>query len=125
MTSHIVISREELYDQLHRAFDAGWSKGSPSSSVENLVEKLDTRFVDWVNSRTVRVAHTFPSGWLPIDQAPKDGTFVVLAHKNEDYWHREECCWNTDVKEWVTAYYQPYNRCGQEPTHFLPLIQPE
>lgn len=103
MTSHIVISREELKQLL-------------------LSAHLDDTATQ--HSWEVRV-DALPSGWLPIDQAPKDGTFVIVAAEDEYGWIREECCWNVYVEEWVTAHYQPYNRCGHEPTHFLPLIQPE
>jgi hypothetical protein len=100
MTTHIVISRSDLFAALNGAYCAG-CEGQPYSNPANEA----------------------PSGWLHIDQAPKDGTWVLVACKNPD-----GKGWITEICNCYSLLWHDANRArfgGKHPTHFLPLVTPE
>jgi len=98
MNTHIVISREELSKSLTHASKAeAWSDSTPS----------------------------FPSGWLPIEQAPKDGTLMMVSYVGRrGKLHIEKCRWAGHY--WTTGVFgNRFANALVEPTHFGPLVKPE
>ena len=68
--------------------------------------------------------------WLPIESAPKDGTWVLLTGEGGDYHASYGECWmsigrfdpggyNDKWRDQWDDYYGPY-----EPTHWQPLPEP-
>jgi hypothetical protein len=59
------------------------------------------------------------SEWKPIETAPKDGTWVLLARGGIT--GRIACLWDKDYAGWMNV------RAGYEfraPTHWMPLPEP-
>jgi hypothetical protein len=102
MTTHIVISRSDLFAALNGAYCAG-CEGQPYSNPANAA----------------------PSGWLPIADAPKDGTWVHGAFPKRGQ-ASEKFPWTIITVRFVDG--QWFNQREDEsgtPTHFLPLVTPE
>lgn len=59
------------------------------------------------------------SGWLPIESAPKDGTYVMLWWP---YWsdHAMDGCWD-DRGYWIGCRSLAERADGPQPTHWMPL----
>jgi hypothetical protein len=98
MNKHIAISQEELGKLPTHASNAeAWSDPAP----------------------------LFLSGWLPIEQAPKDGTLMMVSCvRRGGKLHVQKCKWAGHY--WTTGVFG--NRFADgivEPTHFFPLVQPE
>ena len=112
MSEYIVISREYLVDGLFNAFKlghdtarAGYLATDPEGDYKKFVASL-------------------PTGWRPIAEAPKDGTWVLVAsHSKGEYpeWLYEQCVWVAEQQDW---YGSTDWRAVGKPTHFLPLIEP-
>lgn len=66
------------------------------------------------------------SRWLPIADAPRDGTFVKVSYVRENRGgrHVEKCKWES--KCWMTGWLGTRFANGVvEPTHFMPLDRQE
>jgi len=116
MTTHIVISREELAELLVAAYKNGRGAGTIRYAADNL------------DSDYLKYANTLPSGLLPIADAPKDGTWVLVAGPST--------CWSptwTIIQarfshgNWIDINTNAfYGGPGlYSPTHFCPLVTPE
>lgn len=59
--------------------------------------------------------------WLPIETAPKDGTWVLLYHKYARIsdWYFDGVTWTNDHIEW-----RPDDHRSTNPTHWQPLPAP-
>lgn len=64
----------------------------------------------------LRSALSSASGWRPIEEAPKDGTYIIV-HGGLAHWH--DGCWTT-----LTGYEYPGRRIEWPVTHFQPLSAP-
>ncbi len=74
-----------------------------------------------------RVAHAPNAGWLPIDTAPRDGTWILLAGPSgygSTPLRVEVCRYDPDYRPlnpWQTHSNDAFTDGGPEPTHWLPL----
>jgi hypothetical protein len=106
MNTHIVISRNKLDELLFDAFIAGSDDKIHNSP-----------------------AYTLPSGWLPIADAPKDGTWVLVAGPSgytTTPWRVEVGRYQPDYRNsWRNQANDAFTDGGTQPTHFLPLVTPE
>ena len=102
MTTHIVISPDRLEEIIIEAYEHGYDK------------------------RRYKPIHVMlPSGWLPIADAPKDGTWVLVAGPS-GYTSspiRIEVC-RFIAPHWRNHADNLFTDGGDEPTHFLPLVTP-
>ena len=111
MSEYIVISREEMTKLLIEFHRLGRASALQGRTANNL------------HSNTSGYVHTLPTGWRPIAEAPKDGTWVLVAHKDErGLWRMESCQFEGEF--WVNNATVPYDCMESAPTHFLPLIEP-
>lgn len=125
MSEYIVISRESIADYISHAYYQGWNAGSTARlSDGEEVPLVDQRSCDFQQSKAIRIAWDLPTGWRPIAEAPKDGTWVLVAsHSKGEYpeWLYEQCVWVAEQQDW---YGSTDWRAVGKPTHFLPLIEP-
>jgi len=108
MTTHIVISREKLKELMLLAY---FNSNITQHHIESIADAL-------------------PSGWLPIADAPKDGTWVLVGGPSgytTTPWRVEVCRSHPDYRdgEWRNHANDAFTDGGAAPTHFCPLVTPE
>jgi hypothetical protein len=70
----------------------------------------------WLRSFYRAMTAAAPSPWRPIDEAPKDGTPVLVHRKSEEGWEREII----GVDRFLYGAWNKSRR-DMQPTHFIPL----
>jgi len=99
-----------------------------------LKDKIHDMLVDAGYSDTVRVsaniatlaAAHYGKEWLPIADAPKDGTIVDLWEPLPDPYIGVRWCdyeWSEGFGRWVNSD-DPFSRQNVQPSHFMHLPQP-
>lgn len=63
------------------------------------------------------------SEWRPIDTAPKDGTYIILAHFGEDGVEVVGGDWNLYPKEGQEGLHG-FRAWIDDPTHWMPIVPP-
>jgi len=105
---------KEIYGYLIAAAEGCMS---PNNS-RNLADEL----LEYFNSSTCLLLKAQTNGWRPISEAPKDGTQIMMGHKNWPIsW---QGFWDTSGGR---SGWQRFNSSGQgllDPTHFQPLPKP-
>lgn len=110
MSEYIVISRKELRKLLKNTIIEAHELGCLHQDIDDLEVEM------------LACVTSLPTGWLPISNAPKDGTWVLVAKSNGSAWIVSCCFWR--VSFWEDANGHDFNIGINEPTHFLPLIEP-
>lgn len=83
--------------------------------------------IKWINSRAIPEGNVVVPGWMPIESAPKDGTFILVA-TSDGTWiarycgiypsgYRPENPWESMMlnRDHMPRY------CSSFPTHWMPL----
>lgn len=73
--------------------------------------------------------------WMPIEEAPRDATFVDLwckrvhCHGKEEYVRKCNCSWGSIDDQFTSKIYKGWRGIGETyaqntPTHFMPIPKP-
>lgn len=102
---------------------AGWLRAEGKRIYNSLIDQHGDRFAsDCARKWHDRAAQVDAMGWRPIEEAPKDGTSILIYSWHGQYvvsWDADELWWYVDDNK-----HGPYPLRGDVPTHFMPLPQP-
>lgn len=104
---------------------AGWLRQAGKNDIRYTAQPDGEPSQLGIEGKTVweeRAAQVEARGWRPIEEAPKDGTSILVYSWHGQYvvsWDTDELWWYVDGNK-----HGPYTLRGDAPTHFMLLPQP-
>lgn len=95
-----------------------------SDTIESIADEMlcecDPISPELVHEYARRLAAAPRSEWLPISEAPKDGTYIIGAMPYGTKWACRQMLWQDAQDAWIGA----SDDHVHNPTHFMPLPPP-